>query len=197
MKKASLFVAIFLVGSVFFLGCAASTPKVESPALQNEFANAPGWVTSGGGALKDGPSAVGSAKVGPAGMNFARTEAMSNGRSELARQMSLKVKDLVKNFTQTTGVGDAQNVDKVSAQVTKQVASQMLNGSRQKDSWISPSSTLYVLVFIDGTVAKDSVKNAVMSSYKNDNALWQQFQAKKANEELDKEIEKEFGDFSN
>ena len=41
-------------------------------------------------------------------------------------------------------------------------------------------------------VAK-AVKEQVQTSYKNEQALWQQFQAKKANEELDAEIEKEFG----
>ncbi len=125
-------------------------------------------------------------------MNFARTEALSNGRSELARQISTRVKDMVKNFTQTTGVGDDETVDKVSAQVSKLVTNQMLSGTKQKDSWISPSSTYYALMVIDPLALKSSVKDSVMTSYKNDKALWQQFQAKKAYEELEKEIEKEF-----
>jgi hypothetical protein len=32
------------------------------------------------------------------------------------------------------------------------------------------------------------IKNQVKSSYKNDNALWQQFQAKNALEDLEKEF---------
>jgi len=149
----------------------------------------------GGGSMEGGMAAVGSAKIGNAGMNFARTEALANGRDELARQMSVKVKNMVKNFTQSTGIGDDETVDKVSSQVSKQVANQTLNGSRQKDSWISPSSTLYVLVAVDPAIVKESIKNAVQTSFKNEQALWQQFQAKKAYDELDKEIDKEFGDF--
>jgi hypothetical protein len=107
--------------------------------------------------------------------------------------ISVKVKNMVKNFTQQIGVGDEQTVDKVSAQVSKQVTYQVLNGSRQKDMWISPSGELYVLVVLDPESVKDVVKRETISSFKNDRALWQQFQAKKAYEELEKEIEKEFG----
>jgi hypothetical protein len=193
MKKVIVMMVVFLFGAVLLSGCATSS-KVESPLLKNEFENAPEWVTTGGGSVEGVVSAIGSAKVGPAGMNFARTEALSNGRSELARQISTRVKDMVKNFTQTTGVGDDETVDKVSAQVSKQVTNQMLSGTKQKDSWISPSSTYYALMVIDPLALKSSVKDSVMTSYKNDKALWQQFQAKKAYEELEKEIEKEFSE---
>ena len=159
--------------------------------MANEFANAPKWVLNP--SLEGGISAVGSAKIGKAGMQFARTEAMAHGRDELARITSVKVKNMVKNFTQSTGVADAETVDKVSSQVTKQVTNQAISGSKQKETWISPSNDIYVLVVVDASVAKDNVKQAVQTSMKNEQALWQQFQAKKANEELDKEIDKEFG----
>jgi hypothetical protein len=61
--------------------------------------------------------------------------------------------------------------------------------------WISPSKDLYVLVFIDNETLKTSVKNSVQTSMKNEAALWQQFQAKKAYDDLEKEIEKEFGSY--
>ena len=118
---------------------------------------------------------------------------MAQGRSELARQISLKVKDLVNNFTQQIGPGTDYTVDKLSKQISKQVTNETLNGSKQKDLWISPSSDLYVLMVIDPDIIKRSVRNHVMSSYRNDDAKWQQFQANNGSEELDKEIEKTFG----
>ena len=54
---------------------------------------------------------------------------------------------------------------------------------------------MYVLVVLDPASianAKNAMKEAVKTSYKNDKALWQQFQAQKADQSLDKEIEKEF-----
>ena len=169
-------------------GC-STTPKAVPDS--SELADAPSWVLDGGGSIEGGSAAVGSARIGNAGMNFARTEALANARDELARQLSLKVKNMVKNFTQTTGIGDDETVDKVSSQVSKQVANQTLNGSKQKDTWISPSSNLYVLVVIDSSSLKNAIKNSVKTSFKNEQALWQQFQAKKGHDELDKEIEKE------
>ncbi len=165
--------------------------KIQNQKWANEFENAPRWVLNPQteGVL----AAVGSAKIGKAGIQFARTEALANARDELARMISVKVKNMVKNFTQQVGVGDEQTVDKVSVQVSKQVAYQVLNGSRQKDMWISPSGTLYILVVLDPEIVKEAVKQATLSSFKNEKALWQQFQAKKAYEELDREIQKEFG----
>ena len=197
MKK--LFtLAIALSTPLFFVSCGEKKPakpeqpaKVQNQQWANEFANAPRWVLNP--EMEGGLAAVGSAKIGKAGIQFARTEALANARDELARQLQVKVKNMVKNFTQQIGVGDEQTVDKVSVQVSKQVTSTVLQGSKQKDMWISPSGELYVLVVLDPAAVKQAVKESTLSSLKNERALWQKFQAKKAYEELDKEIEKEFG----
>jgi hypothetical protein len=139
-----------------------------------------------------GLCAFGIARVGPAGMQFARNEAMASGRSELARMISLKVEDLTKNFTRQTGVVDNAVVDKVSEQVSKQVTKQTLAGSRANKLWVSPENNLHILMVLDPKVVKASVKEAVTTSYKNEEALWQQFQAERGYEELDKEIDQEF-----
>ncbi len=193
-----LVTAVAVSFSIAFISCGEKKPapqqqpaKIQNQQWANEFANAPKWVLSP--EMEGGLAAVGSAKIGKAGIQFARTEALANARDELARILTVKVKNMVKNFTQQIGVGDEQTVDKVSAQVSKQVTSTVLQGSRQKDMWISPSGELYVLVVLDPASVKEAVKQATLSSFKNERALWQQFQAKKAYEELDKEIEKEFG----
>lgn len=191
MKKTVLSLAVLVAFSMLVVGC-ESTPKVKG-ATQSEFANAPAWVLDP--TMEGGLSAVGSAKMSKAGLSFTKTNALANGRDELARQMSVKVKNLVKNFTQSTGIGDDETVDRVSVNVSKQVASQTLQGSKQKATWISPSNELFVLLVLDPSSVADAVKASVQTSMKNEKALWQQFQAKKGHEELDKEIEKEFGDF--
>ncbi len=165
--------------------------KIQNSQWANELKDAPSWVLNP--EVEGGLAAVGSAKIGKAGLQFARTEALANARDELARQISVKVKNMVKNFTQVTGIGNEETVDKVSVQVSKQVTSQVLQGSRQKDMWISPSGTLYVLVVVDPEMIKKVVKEQTLTSLRNEKALWQQFQAKKAYEELEKEIQKEFG----
>lgn len=190
MKKMVVLTAMLIFALTFLGGC-ASTKDV----MEDEFEDAPSWVLDGGSSVDEGAAAVGSAKISKAGMNFTRTEALAYGRDELAKQLGVKVKNMVKNFTQTTGIGDDETVDKVSSQVSTQVTKETISGSRQKEMWISPSKDLYVLVFIDNETLKTAVKNSVQTSMKNEAALWQQFQAKKAYDDLDKEIDKEFGSF--
>ncbi|MBE9504319.1 MAG: LPP20 family lipoprotein [Proteobacteria bacterium] len=192
MKKALYSLIFIALTSLLLAGC-GGPEKIAEPVMADEFANAPKWVLDP--SMEGGLSAVGSAKLGKAGLQFTRTEALANGRDELARIMSVKVKNLVKNFTQTTGIGDAETVDKVASQVSKQVANQTLNGSKQKDLWISPSKELFVLVVLDPAAVAKAVQENVQTSLRNEQALWQQFQAKKAHDELDSEIEKEFGEF--
>jgi hypothetical protein len=139
-------------------------------------------------------SEVGVAPKSAAGIQMQRTEALANARDELARKMEILVKNSFQKFQQTTGVGDAQTVDKVTKDVSKQLAKQTLSGSKQKDLWLNPSTgDLYVLVVIDAKEAAAAAKTAARTSLKNDQALWQMFQSQKAQEELDRDIEKEFG----
>lgn len=185
-----LLAALLIVGFTA-VGCSTKAKKIDNEALEKEFKNAPAWVLDG--KLKDQLSAVGSAKIGKGGIQFARTEAVAQARSELARQVSVKVKALVNNFIQQTGMGGSQTVDSLSKQVSKQVSDETLAGSRQEDTWISPSSDFYALVVLETAAVKASVKKQIMSSYQKDEAKWHEFKAGNANAELDKEIEKTFG----
>jgi ribosomal protein S20 len=155
--------------------------------IQNEFANAPKWVLTQEN--EKGINAAGSAKIGNAGTQFAITEAEANARDQMARQMQIKVGNMIKNFTQQIGVGDTQSVDKVMESVSKQVSKQELIGTQRKDIWISPSGELWVLMSMSEQ-SMNAVKNAIKSSFQNDEALHQQVLAKQAQDELDKELEK-------
>jgi ABC-type sulfate transport system substrate-binding protein len=97
--------------------------------------------------MEGGLTGLGAAKIGAAGLQFARTEAIANARDEMARTLSIKVKNMFKNFTQVTGVGDAETVDKVSANVSKQVANQTLEGSRAKNVWLKRLKTSLMLKY--------------------------------------------------
>ena len=98
----------------------------------------------------------------------------------------------METFTRSTGAGSSETVDQVATAVSKQVAKVTLRGSKQVDAWTAPSGTLYVLVAVPekevNAAAKKAVKEAVKTSFKNDQALWQQFQSKQALESLDKEF---------
>ena len=189
MKKVLLLMVILSVTAV---GCGTKTSSVaeNAPDLAACVAGAPEWVMAG--EAEGGISAVGDAKIGKAGLGFARTEALAKARDELARTLSIKVNNMVKNFTQTTGIGDEETVDKVAASVSKQVASQVISGSKQVGSWVSPCNDLYILVAVDAQMAQEAITAQSVSSFKNDKALWQQYIAEKGQEELDEAVKELF-----
>ncbi len=183
--------ACCLLMGLMAVACGKQVKQVDNEALEEEFAHAPAWVLNGH--AEGMISGVASAKIGKGGIQFARTEALARARDELARQVSVKVKSLVNNFVQQAGLGDDQMADAFSKQVTRQVTNETLSGSKQRDMWISPSSDIYVLVVMDAATVKESVKEGVVSSLRQDDARWQEYQAKNADVELDREIEKTFG----
>jgi len=185
MKKLVLLLAAV---SLLMVGCYGGKPKTE---LEDPcFKGAPNWVVNP--QVEGAIAANGSAKKSAAGMQFTRDAAMASARSEISRIIEVKVNTMMKDFTQVTGVGDAETVDKVTSSVSKQVSSQVLQGTMQKDAWFSPCGELYVLVVLDPAKVADMTKKQVVTSMKNDAALWQQFQASKAQSELDAAVDKEF-----
>jgi ribosomal protein S20 len=185
MKK-SLSIILVIVSCVFFISGCQSGGKDKS--------DFPNWIDN---PPEGGISAVGSAVIGAAGKDIAKTEATSNARDEMARSMNVRVKNMIKNFTETTGVGDDQTVDKVFTNVSKQIAKIDLTGSQIKEVYVDrKTNEIFVLVALNPeavTNAVQAMKTAAVTSFKNEQALWQKFQAKKGHEELEKEIEKEFG----
>jgi hypothetical protein len=186
-------ISIALVAGLgFFIGCSNKTPKKIQPACEIDGAKAPSWICDGGANMTGGIFAVGSAPKSPLGIGFQRSEAMAHARDELARELELKVKNMFKTYLSSTGVGDNQTAERVAQSVSKQISNKVLRGSRLLQTWISPKGTMYVLVGIrNNDELKKAIKQAAQTTFKNDEALWQEFKAKKAQEELDAAIEKE------
>jgi len=192
MKRvlATTALAFSLIG---LTGCMNSQPNFEQCKMDG--VDAPSWVCDGGATMEGGLFAVGSAAPSPLGISFQRTEATAAARDALARQISVKVKNMFKQFQATTGIGDAQTAEKATQNVSKQVAAQTLAGSKVMKTWTSPKThTMYVLVGMpDPKAVQQQVKQAVKTTFKNDQALWQEFKAKKADEALEAAVDKEFG----
>lgn len=185
------FSSIALAGLIAatMVGCGGATPEPKEEAdfrCKQENVLAPSWTCVP--MVEGGYAGVGIAQKSAAGMGMMRRVALANGRSDLAQQIKSQVKDKVETFTRTTGVAEQETVDQVATAVSKQVAKIDLSGSKAVDSWQSPSGSLYLLVTVPEATVNGEVKNAVKTSFKNDQALWQQFQAKNALEGLEKEF---------
>jgi len=188
-------VTIVAVALVALTGCSDKTPtpsqtkqEAYNPTFKcmQEGVEAPKWTCIPD--VEGYYAGVGVAEKSAAGISHMRRVALMNGRSDLAQQIETQVKDKIEGFTRATGTGSAETVDKVTTAVTKQLAKVDLKGSKAMDMWESPSGAIYMLVTVPKESVNEEVKKAVRTSFKNDNALWQQFQSKQALEKLDQEF---------
>ena len=172
--KSMLFVLGFMMvivgcSSKYKLGEGASS-IMEEALKANNLLDAPSWILNGG---RDGLSAIGSADITKAGLQFARNEALAMARDELSRMISTKVEGLVSNAVSQSLGNNAYDsvVEKYSEQITRQIVSQSLVGSKQMDTWISPDGKqIYVLVEQDEKLSNEIQKSIIQNISKDNSA---------------------------
>ena len=95
---------------------------------------------------------------------------------------------MIKQYAETTGVGDSETVDMVNTSVTKQITKETLVGSKIYRRMPTPSGGMVVLVGLDADTVNQLAEQALKTSMNNERALWQKFQAQKSFDELANEI---------
>ena len=185
---------MILLLSVLAVSC-SSTPEKEADtgmAAGCTFPDAP--ATPAPAWICDEPvadiavTAVGSAAHSKAGFDFMKQMAAASARVQLAQQMRVQVRNMIKQYAETTGAADSETVDKVNTSVSKLITKEELTGSKVYKTRTSPNGTLYVLVGLDPENAIEVTKAALKTSMNNDQALWQQFKAQKGQDELAADI---------
>ena len=185
--KSGISVAVF---SILLSACGSDEVKQAAPDCVFPDApnsSAPGWIC-------DQPvegievSAVGVAEKSAAGHSFMKNMAATDARVQLAQSMKVHVQNMVKQYAETTGAADTETVDKVNTSVTKQITDETLIGTKIFKTRTSPNGDLYVLLGMDAAIAAQATENALKTSMGNDKALWQQFKAEKAQDELAADI---------
>jgi hypothetical protein len=182
------------VASILFTGCANTAPATPEEKAdfrcRQDGTLAPEWTCNP--FIEGGIAALGIAKQNAGhDKSMQRSTALADGRDALASQISTKVSNLFKSYKGTTGSGDAATFDATTSKVSKQLASQTLNGSKSVKSWTNPAnSDLYLLVTISNEPIKIAMNSTIKTSFKNNQAMYQKFLASKADGDLDKELEK-------
>lgn len=187
MKKILLSTAV--VGSLLFTGCIGGKEAAPKDEYVNpELKGAPQWVMMP--RVEGTIAEVGSAPQNAANdISFQRNQAMADARDNIARQIETNVSNMFKSYAATTGGADG-TYDSAVENVSRQIASQTLSGTVVQDTWMSQTGTLYVLMAVDTQTVADMMEESIRTSFDNDEALYQQFRASKAQGELDKELEK-------
>ena len=174
-----------------FTACSNKEPEVKEYKKMYECTingqEAPKWVCGNVNPDKDEILDSGSAKMSKGGFEFTKRNALASARSNMAQQISTLVKDKVAKYMGSTGIGDQETIDTTSEQVSKQVSKVMLNGSRQINLWQNETDVFVLISMNKSDIGKEAAKQ-VSTSLKNDNALWQKFQAKQSIESLEKEF---------
>ncbi len=178
--------------SLMMAGCSTADKKPAEPVASCVFADgsnqaAPDWVC---GAPVDGIdlTAVGYADKSAAGPNFMKQMAATAARVELAQTMRVEVQNMIKQYAETTGAGDAETVDRVNSSVTKQITKETLVGSKIFRQMPTPTGGMVVLVGLDADTVNKLAEQAIKTSMNNERALWQKFQSQKSFDELAAEI---------
>jgi hypothetical protein len=179
-----------MAASLAACGTAKKEEKVVECKFDNSSTPAPGWICDepvAGIAV----SAVGRAEKTAAGVAFQRQMAATDARVQLAQAMRVQVQNMIKQYVETTGAADSETVDRVNTSVSKQITNEMLTGTKILRSIQGPDGTIYMLVGLDPEAAQKLAETAIKTSMNNERAAWQQFRAKKGQEELAEEIAKQ------
>lgn len=192
MKKNVFTLSALALAAIATTGCLGKKDVVKEDFEQPcEFVAgvlAPEWYCTP--EIEGGFAAVGEAKPNAArDNNMQRTMALANGRDALARDIEVKVQNMLTNWARATGEDETQTYESNFENVSRQVSQQTLQGSRQLKRWLAPDGTLVLLV---GITNNDPIKNTLKTSLRNEQALWQQFQSKQALQELDKQMSAAF-----
>jgi hypothetical protein len=192
MEKNIKISSLLIAGTATLLVACSSNEPAPQPVASCVFADgsnqpAPEWIC---GAPVEGIdlSAVGYADKSGAGANFMKQMAATAARVELAQTMKVEVQNMIKQYAETTGTGESETVDQVNTSVTKQITKETLVGSRIFRQMPTPTGGIVVLVGLSPETVNQLADHALKTSMNNDKALWQKFQAGKAQDELAADI---------
>ena len=166
--------------ALILVGCGGSKPGSGSTE-EGSFGGAPNWFmnppTSG-----DVIYAVGAAKK--QNPSLALNTATQRARDEIARTVSLKVENMMKDFMQESGAGDNAQALEFTESVSKQVADVSLSGSVRTKTATGKDGTIYVLV----EYSLDGLRQSALTEAKKQEALYNEFKSIKGFDDLEEAI---------
>ena len=114
-------------------------------------------------------AAVGSAPLSKLGHNFSRNEALMNARNNLIQQIELEIKSNAESYMRSSGIKDAEMVEKVVTQVSSQNSSMVLKESKQISYWQNEKdNTIFILAAVDKASVKEKVDEDVKEYINNE-----------------------------
>lgn len=175
----SLLVAAFF--ALLLIGCGGS-----QPLPQTDTGDVPEWYSN----VPADPNFLYAVNTSTSkDMQLAVDKALQAARTEVGRQVEVKVNALQKRFQEETGIGDdAQLLDQFT-QASKTVVSTSLSGSKEKQKKIVKDGNnwrAYVLIEYPLGAAQEALREQI----KKNEQLYTRFRASQTYKELDDEVQK-------
>lgn len=179
------------LSSLVFLAACSSTPPVETTSV----GKIPSWVLNP--QVEDG-IAVSECVLFSNNMSIDKQQALANARTALAQRIETRVSAMDKSYRDKVEVASGVESGSTFSSVSKQVTQQTLVGTNPIKTdiiQIAGNDNLCVLVAIGQQSTKDIFDQLVgaaerpMSADQKD-VLYAEFKAQRAEEQLDKELEK-------
>lgn len=151
--------ALLCAGLVF--ACGKPSPKT---ALEAELQGLPPWALGKcQETLKNKQALCASGSVqGMTSVSLARSAAEGRARTELARELAVRVKSMLKDYQSAAqgGPDNATSSEQYIEDTSKQITDLTLSGSRLEETFVSETGTFWALVVLDVDAFKDSLQKA-------------------------------------
>ena len=181
MTKKLLIILIVLT-VVFAAGCASKPDsKTASEPKSQVLADVPQFFLMPPTA-EDAFYGVGVAKM--SSLDMSRTMAISRARDDIARQVSLQVKNAITDYAQEAGVDSTQSIKFVET-VSRQIADTKLQGAKPKEMYAAKDGTIYALVEYRMSNFKADAEEVFK---RNEEAAFSEFKASQALDKLNFEL---------
>lgn len=185
---------LFIASSAAVLVAACSQP-VKQAAPVDPY---PSWYYSASEAVPNALSTASCVAIPAGNLEIARKKALVNGKADIAGQIETRVKAMDKAYDRMATTDEGDSVGGTFESVTKQVANQALSGVRAiKSARVTDAGKPYFcsLVSLDPTATKSLIDSLIRASGSNlssanESVLREQFNAYKAQQELEGELNK-------
>lgn len=122
-------------------------------------------------------------------LQLAIDKAVTGARSEVGRQLEVKLEGLQKKFSEETGTGNDAQLLQMFTQAEKTVVSTTLNGSRVKyQKQVKDGQLWRAYVLVEYPIG--AANTALMQQIKNNDQMYTRFRASESFKELQGEVDK-------
>lgn len=122
-------------------------------------------------------------------LQLAVDKAVQGGRTEIGRQVEVKINGLQKRFTEETGTAQNSQLLDMFTQASKTIVSTALTGSRvAKQTTVKDGNNWRAYVLVEYPIG--AANQALMQQLKNNEQMYTRFRSSQVYKELDDEVAK-------